>query len=99
MEKPYKPWLERGADWPAWIRYFLAFCIAIVCCVARISLDPWLGSGTQFITFYAGIVAAAYLLGTGPAVFCVLLSTIAADYCFLEPRHEFKINALVVLTE
>lgn len=92
MEKSLEKWWERGARAPAWMRYLLAFAAIAGCTLVRLRLDPWLGGGSQFIIFYAGIVAVAYLTGTGPAIFAVLMSALLADFYFLEPRGEFVLN-------
>lgn len=43
--------------------------------------------------FFAGVMASAWLGGTGPGLFAVFLSTLAVDYFFVPPFHSFAINA------
>lgn len=43
--------------------------------------------------FFAAVMTSAWLGGTGPGFFAVLLSTLAVDYYFLPPFHSFAINA------
>ncbi len=51
--------------------------------LARLTLDPLLGGGTQFSAFYVAVAVAAYAGGTRAAVLAAILSAIAADYWFL----------------
>ena len=43
--------------------------------------------------FFAAVMASAWLGGTAPGLFAVLLSTLAVDYFFVPPFHSFAINA------
>lgn len=43
--------------------------------------------------FYAAVIGAAWLGGTGPGLLAVVLSTLAVDYFFLPPFHSLAINA------
>jgi K+-sensing histidine kinase KdpD len=43
--------------------------------------------------FFAAVMTSAWLGGTGPGFFAVLLSTVAVDYYFVPPFHSFEINA------
>jgi len=43
--------------------------------------------------FFAAVMASAWLGGTGPGLFSVLLSTMATDYYFVPPLRSFAINA------
>jgi K+-sensing histidine kinase KdpD len=43
--------------------------------------------------FFAAVMASAWLGGTAPGLFAVLLSTVAVDYFFVPPFHSFAVNA------
>ena len=43
--------------------------------------------------FFAAVMASAWLGGTAPGLFAVLVSTLAVDYYFVPPFHSFAINA------
>jgi K+-sensing histidine kinase KdpD len=43
--------------------------------------------------FFAAVMTSAWLGGTGPGLFAVLLSTLTVDYYFVPPFHSFAINA------
>jgi PAS domain S-box-containing protein len=58
--------------------------------VARLLLDPWLDDSLPYITYFAAIVAAAWLGRLGPSLFAVTLSCIAAKWFFIPPRYSFK---------
>ena len=43
--------------------------------------------------FFAAVMASAWIGGTGPGIFAVILSTVAVDYFFVPPLHSLEINA------
>ena len=43
--------------------------------------------------FFAAVMASAWIGGTGPGLFAVVLSTVAVDYFFVPPVHSLAINA------
>jgi K+-sensing histidine kinase KdpD len=43
--------------------------------------------------FFAAVMASAWIGGTGPGIFAVILSTLAVDYFFVPPVHSLAINA------
>jgi K+-sensing histidine kinase KdpD len=43
--------------------------------------------------FFAAVMASAWIGGTGPGIFAVILSTLAVDYYFVPPLHSLEINA------
>ncbi|HTC65132.1 MAG TPA: DUF4118 domain-containing protein [Candidatus Saccharimonadales bacterium] len=43
--------------------------------------------------FFAAVMASAWIGGTGPGIFAVILSTVAVDYYFVPPLHSLEINA------
>jgi K+-sensing histidine kinase KdpD len=43
--------------------------------------------------FFAAVMASAWVGGTGPGIFAVILSTLAVDYYFVPPLHSLEINA------
>jgi K+-sensing histidine kinase KdpD len=43
--------------------------------------------------FFAAVMASAWVGGTGPGLFAVILSTLAVDYYFVPPLHSLEINA------
>jgi K+-sensing histidine kinase KdpD len=43
--------------------------------------------------FFAAVMISAWIGGTAPGLFAVLLSTLAVDYFFVPPFHSFVINA------
>jgi PAS domain S-box-containing protein len=53
-------------------------------------LDPWLGDRLPFITYFAAIVAAAWLGRLGPSLFAVALSCLAANWFFISPRYSLR---------
>ena len=43
--------------------------------------------------FFAAVMASAWVGGTGPGIFAVILSTLAVDYFFVPPLHSLAITA------
>jgi K+-sensing histidine kinase KdpD len=74
----------------------LRYGIALVCVVAALSssllLQPLFPYPFLFL-FFAAVMASAWLGGTAPGLFAVLLSTLAVDYFFVPPFRSFAINA------
>jgi PAS domain S-box-containing protein len=55
-------------------------------------LDPWLGDALPYVTYFAAIVAAAWLGRLGPSLLAVALSCIAAAWFFIPPRFSLEIS-------
>jgi K+-sensing histidine kinase KdpD len=70
--------------------------IALVCVAAALSLSLPLKNLFPYpflFLFFAAVMASAWLGGTGPGIFAVILSTLAVDYYFVPPLHSLAINA------
>lgn len=85
--------------WPAWVRYLLAFVIMAQFSELRMKLDPVLGTGFEFTTFYLGVVLITYWFGTGPALFAVVLGGVTGNFRFMAPRGHYKFDLTVVIAE
>jgi PAS domain S-box-containing protein len=72
------------------ISYIVAAGFVAVATLARSLLDPWLGDRLPFITYFAAIVAAAWLGRLGPSFFAVVLSGLAANWFFIPPRYSLR---------
>jgi signal transduction histidine kinase len=55
--------------------------------LARVVLDPILGDQAPFVTFFAGIAAAAWLGGLGPALLSMALGFVAAELFCVHHSH------------
>jgi PAS domain S-box-containing protein len=53
--------------------------------VLRLAVDPYV-TGVPFITFWPAVIVTALISGLGAGLFCVVLSTAAADFFELSPR-------------
>ena len=74
----------------------LRYGIALVCVVAALSSSLLLQRLFPYpflFLFFAAVMASAWLGGTAPGLFAVLLSTLAVDYFFVPPFRSFAINA------
>jgi len=71
-------------------RYALALLAVILAWAAREAFVPlWGPTALPFIFFYPAIVLTAWYGRKGPALFAIALSTLAADWFFIEPRYTF----------
>jgi PAS domain S-box-containing protein len=73
--------------------YVLAFVCAGVATVLRFAVDPYV-IGVPFITFWPAVFITALISGFGAGLFCVALSTAAADFFVISPRLSFRIDSL-----
>ncbi|HEX8202182.1 MAG TPA: DUF4118 domain-containing protein, partial [Isosphaeraceae bacterium] len=69
-----------------WQRYAGAVACIGAATLARWWLDPVLGSGTPYITFFVAVAAASWYGGLGPGLLALGLGAAAAAYLFLAPR-------------
>jgi len=73
------------------LRYGSAVLVIALATVIRLLLDPLLGDGFPFITFFCSIVLVAWLVGLGPSLAALLLSCLSAAYFILPPRGSLGI--------
>src|SRR5450631_1308652 len=72
------------------------FATAFACVAAALSLSLALQRMFPYpflFLFFAAVMASAWIGGTGPGIFAVILSTLAVDYFFVPPLHSLAINA------
>jgi PAS domain S-box-containing protein len=79
------------------IRYAVALLAVIACLELRLILNPFLGVNVPFITFFFGVMVAAWYGGFGPGILAALVSTVAADHFFIAPIGSFSFNSTNVL--
>ena len=69
--------------------YGLAVLAVLGSLLVRLPLVPWLGDHAELMTFLPAVIPGAYLGGLGPGLLATVLSVVAADYFFIEPRYSF----------
>jgi two-component system, sensor histidine kinase PdtaS len=74
--------------------YALALVSVGVATVLRLAVDPYV-SGVPFITFWPAVIITALISGLGAGLFCVVLSTAAANFFVITPRLSLYIESLV----
>jgi PAS domain S-box-containing protein len=79
------------------LRYTVALAAVIACLGLRLALNPILGINVPFITFFFGVMVAAWYGGFGPGILAALLSTVVADHFFIAPVGSFSFNSANVL--
>jgi PAS domain S-box-containing protein len=72
--------------------YAFAFVAVGAGIVLRLAVDPYV-SGVPFITFWPAVIITALISGLGAGLFCVVLSTAAADFFALAPSLSFYIGS------
>jgi PAS domain S-box-containing protein len=79
------------------IRYAVALLAVAACLEFRLLLNPFLGANVPFITFFFGVMVAAWYGGFGPGILAALVSTVVADHFFIAPVGSFSFNSSNVL--
>ncbi|QKT03952.1 PAS domain-containing protein [Ectothiorhodospiraceae bacterium 2226] len=69
-------------------RYGLAVAALVVATVLRWVLDPYLGQGVTFSTYFAAVAIVGLYAGVGPAVFTLLVGGLLAESLFLSSRDQ-----------
>src|SRR4051794_37340511 len=98
MTKPATE-LRKPQILPPWLCY-LGSCLLVAASTGlRFALDPFVGSGLPFLTYFPTIALAAFVCGRNSAILAVLLSVAASLYCFLEPRWTWHVDTQAVTAE
>ncbi len=79
-------------------QYALALAVVGAATLLRQLLDPALGDGVPFVTFFLGNALVIAFTGIGPSILAILLATLAADWFFLSPRHSLGLSATQAVT-
>jgi len=73
-------------------RYGLALLSVAIALVSARFLASHNFQGLEFPIFLFAIVLTAWYLGTGPAIFALILCSLAFDYYFTAPFHSFAVE-------
>ncbi len=73
-------------------RYAGAVAAIALAALARMMLNPFLGSQLPFVTFLLAVLFAAWWGGAGPGILAAVLGGLAADYFFVAPEHTFAVK-------
>jgi two-component system sensor histidine kinase KdpD len=74
-----------------WPRYAATAAIVAMLTGLGILTDPLLSDTNTVLLYLAGIVIVAWRFGRGPPVAASLLSVLAFNFFFVEPRHSFNV--------
>ena len=87
-------WTDRLVRWrrQPMIAYSVAVAAVAVATAARLAVDPIVGSGVPFLTYFPAIVIVSLLSGFWPAMLAVALSVGLAWYFFIPPVHSFALG-------
>ncbi len=73
-------------------RYGTAILMTVLAIWARTLLHPWLNDDCPFSLFYLSVLTTAWVAGTGPAVFAIIIGTLAAAHLFIKPESSLLID-------
>src|SRR5512133_516073 len=77
------------------LRYGLAILAVGIGLAVYCGLSKWLGSDLPaFVTFYPGVIVAAWFGGLGPGLFATALAALAVDCWIQEPLGLFAVSNL-----
>jgi signal transduction histidine kinase len=79
--------LARPGSLNAWL---IALLVPGAATLLRLAIDPWV-EGVQFITYFPLLILVALVCGFRAALLAALLSTAAAWYFIIAPRHSFAL--------
>jgi PAS domain S-box-containing protein len=85
QKKPLENWRSRR------FAYSIAAGAVVASTAVQLVIDPYVGDTLIFSTYFAAIVVAAVYGGFWPGVLAILLSVVAADWFFVEPRYSLGI--------
>ena len=80
---------QRGKRRAPLLEYGLAVVLVALATGFRFALEPYMGLTVPYVTFFLSNAIVIRFTKVGPSLLAIVLSTFAADYCFLPPRYTF----------
>lgn len=74
--------------------YPLAIISALLAFVLRLSIDPWLGNKSPYITFIVAVAVTGLFAGVRPALVALALGAGIAYFCFIPPRYHWGFQGI-----
>jgi signal transduction histidine kinase len=71
------------------IAYPGAILFTALALLARIGMDPWVGTSSRLVIFMIATALSAFMFGKWPGILSTLLGVALADYFFFPPIHSF----------
>ncbi len=88
---------QSGSNASSWGRLALQYSFAVAAVAVGTGARLWLmrafGPLPTFVTLYPAVLLVASVAGGGPGVFATVVAALAADYFFLSPIGQFKVDA------
>ncbi len=75
-----------------WSRYAHSIGLVVLMTLLGFPLRNWLDPTNLVMLYLAAVVIAAVFLGRGPSVLASLLSVLAFDFFFVNPRYTFRVS-------
>jgi PAS domain S-box-containing protein len=71
--------------------YALAIVAVLIAIMARFALDSSLGNHLPYVTFFIAVAATTWYAGLSASLTAVVLSGLASNWFFMNPRHSLAI--------
>jgi two-component sensor histidine kinase len=85
--------LHRSPPAMAWVWTMGLVALAFM---IRLPMQPVLGGGLAYSSFYPAVILAAYVFGRGPAIGAAIVSAMLGFWFFVEPSFAWKVAPTVV---
>jgi PAS domain S-box-containing protein len=77
-----------------WAGYLLVPVFVATATLARLALEPILGSQAPFSFYFVAVALSAWVAGFSGGLAATLLGVVTAAYFFLEPRYAFLLSTI-----
>lgn len=78
---------------PAWIAYVVSTAVLVIIIALRFTLEVTVEGSSPFLLLLIAVMAAAWMGGTGPALFITVLATLAGHFFFGSPRWSLALTS------
>jgi PAS domain S-box-containing protein len=79
--------LANGKRLPVWLECGIAVVLVALAAGLRKLLEPAMGLSVPYVTFFLSNALVIRFTGPVASVLAILLSTVAADWLFMQPKH------------
>ena len=78
---------------PALLRFAVAVLAVVVATLARLPLQDQLGMTAPFLLYFPAVIVAGWFGGLGPSLLATALSTLTAQFFFIDPVLSFRLGS------
>ncbi|MBV8388270.1 MAG: PAS domain S-box protein [Mucilaginibacter sp.] len=87
-------WSEQNKSRPAYIRYSLPIALVVVTTFIKIEFLSFITTSSPYLLYFGVVCLCTIVAGISPAILAIILSSLAANYYFIEPKNEFTLSSL-----